>query len=86
MSFKRITISVPEEIAAKAARAVAAAEVESVSAYFAQLAAREPDWVEARAAVDEMLAEVGGVSDADRAWARRALGIEDDDEAAVEVA
>lgn len=78
MSFKRITISVPAEIAAKAARAAEAGEVESVSAYFARLAAREPDWVEARAAVDEMLADAGGLTDEDRAWAKRALGIDDD--------
>ncbi|MDQ3034334.1 MAG: hypothetical protein M3Y87_18140 [Myxococcota bacterium] len=83
MSFKRITISVPEEIAAKAARAAEAGEVESVSAYFAQLAAREPDWVEARAVLDELLEEIGAPSAEDRAWARRALGLDDDAEADV---
>ena len=79
MSFRRITISVPEEVAAKATRAAEAGEVESVSAYFAQLAAREPDWVEARAAVDEMLAEAGELSDGDRAWARALLGLPSSD-------
>ena len=74
MSWKRITISVPAEIAAKAARAAEAGEVESVSAYFAGLAAREPDWVEARAVIDEMIAEAGGISDEDLAWARSVLG------------
>jgi hypothetical protein len=76
VSFKRITISVPEEIAQKAARAAEAGEVESISAYFAQLAAREPDWVEANAAIDEMIAEAGGISEADIAWARSVLGLE----------
>ena len=77
MSFKRITISVPEEVANKAARAAEAGQVESVSAYFAQLAQREPDWVEARVAVDELIAEAGGLSDADIAWAREVLGLAD---------
>lgn len=75
MSFRRITISVPEEIAAKAARAAEAGEVESVSAYFAQLAAREPDWVEARAALDSLLVEGDAISEEDRAWARAVLGL-----------
>lgn len=79
MSFKRITISVPEEIARKAARAAEAGKVESVSAYFAELAAREPDWVEAQAAVDEMIAEAGAPSDRDLAWARSVLGLEEAD-------
>jgi hypothetical protein len=79
MSVRRITISVPEEIAEKAARAAEAGEVESVSAYFAELAAREPDWVEARRAIDEMIVEAGGLSDEDVAWAREVLGIDDSD-------
>jgi len=41
--MQRITICVPDEIASKAQRAVAAAEAESVSAYFVGVAAREPD-------------------------------------------
>jgi hypothetical protein len=73
VSLKRITISVPAEIAAKAQRAADGGDVESVSAYFAGLAAREPDWVEARAAVDAMVTEVGGLSAQDLAWARAVL-------------
>ncbi len=84
MSYKRITISVPDEVAAKASRAAEAGEVESVSAYFAQLAAREPDWVAARAIIDEMITESGGLSDEDIAWARKVLAIDtlEDDETA----
>jgi hypothetical protein len=74
MSLKRITISVPEEIAAKAQRAAEAGQVESVSAYFARLAAREPDWAEAEAVLDEMIAEAGGLTEEARAWARSVLG------------
>jgi hypothetical protein len=73
MSLKRITISVPEEIAAKAQRAAEPGEVESVSAYFARLAAREPDWAEAESVLNEMIAEAGGLSDEARAWARSVL-------------
>jgi hypothetical protein len=76
MSIKRVTISLPEDVAAKAARAVEAGQAESVSAYFVALAEREPDWAAARAALDAMIAEAGGLSDSDRAWARSALGSE----------
>lgn len=83
MTYKRVTISVPEEVLAKAQRAAEAGEVESVSAYFARLAAREPDWAEAQAVVDEMIAEIGGLSDDDRAWARGVLGIDEPGEQGV---
>lgn len=73
MALKRITIRVPAEIAAKAQRAADGGDVESVSAYFAGLAAREPDWVEARPVVDAMVAAAGGLADADVAWARSVL-------------
>jgi hypothetical protein len=77
MKVKRITISVPANIAAKAARAAHAGEVESVSDYFASLAANEPDWVEARAAIDEMIADTRRMTEKDTAWARAVLGIGD---------
>jgi hypothetical protein len=74
--MKRLTISVPDEIAAKAQRAVDAGDADSVSGYFAYLAEHEPDWAAARVVVDEMIAEVGGLTDADRAWARALLGLD----------
>jgi len=73
MSSTRITISVPEQVAAKAQRAVESGHAESVSGYFAELAKREPDWAEARAALDEMIDEAGGISHDDRQWARSVL-------------
>ncbi|MGQ0778738.1 MAG: hypothetical protein ACT4NY_30710 [Pseudonocardiales bacterium] len=79
MSHSRITISVPEQIAAKAQRAVEAGQAESVSGYFAGLAEREPDWAQARAALDEMIEEAGGISEEDRRWARSVLGLDDGD-------
>lgn len=75
MSPKRLTISVPEEIAIKAQRAAESGQVESVSAYFAELAAREPDWVAAQEAVAELLNAAGPLDEDDRAWARALLGL-----------
>jgi hypothetical protein len=76
MSLARITISVPEQIAAKAQRAVESGQAESVSGYFTGLAEREPDWAEARAALDEMIEEAGGIPEEDRCWARSVLGLD----------
>jgi len=73
--MQRITISVPDEVAAKAHRAVAAGDASNVSAYFTGLAEREPDWATARAIVAEMVAEIGGVTEDDIAWAEQTLGI-----------
>ncbi|HEX6194842.1 MAG TPA: hypothetical protein VFZ37_02965 [Jiangellaceae bacterium] len=74
MSIKRVTISVPDDVAAKAARAVEAGHAESVSAYFVGLAEREPDWVEAASVVEAMIADAGGITADDRSWARAVLG------------
>lgn len=73
--MKRLTISVPDEVAEKAQRAVRSGDEESVSAYFGHLAEREPDWVTAREAVDEMITDIGGIPDDARAWARETLGL-----------
>lgn len=80
--MKRLTISVPDEVSDKAQRAVAAGRAESVSGYFATLAENEPDWVLFREVVAEAVAEAGGVSEDDRAWARNALGLVVDERAA----
>lgn len=71
-TMKRITISVPDDVAEKAANAVANGDAPSVSAWFSRLARREPDWVAAKAVMAELAAEAG-VTDDDRAWARAAL-------------
>jgi len=77
--MKRITISVPDEVAAKARRAVAVGIAPSMSAYFVQLAQRdsdgEPDWDAARAVIDEMVESIGGLSEEDIAWAEESLGL-----------
>lgn len=77
-SLRRVTISVPADIAAKAHRAVESGLAESVSGYFVGLAQREPDWAQARSVLDEMIDEAGGIPDEARQWARAALGIDED--------
>ncbi|MFE3442543.1 hypothetical protein ACFXNW_05890 [Nocardia sp. NPDC059180] len=67
--MKRVTISVPDDVAEAAAAAVNAGEFASVSAYFAAASGKLGDWLAARAALDEMITEAGGLSDADRAAA-----------------
>jgi Arc/MetJ-type ribon-helix-helix transcriptional regulator len=78
--MKRLTISVPDEIAAKAQCAVEAREAPSVSAYIADAVAREPDWAAGRAAGAAMIAEIGGLADAEVRAAEERLGIRDEDE------
>jgi hypothetical protein len=73
--MKRITISVPDEVADKAQHAVDAGDAANISAYFSRLAEREPDWSAARGVVAEMVARVGGVNEDDLAWAEQTLGI-----------
>ncbi|WP_067833538.1 hypothetical protein [Nocardia lijiangensis] len=79
--MKRITISIPDDVAAKADNAVARGDASSVSAWFSEIARREPDWTAAQEAADELAAEAG-VTDADMAWARAVLGLDAMDGAA----
>lgn len=75
-----MTICVPDDVAATAQRAVDDGDIPNVSAYFTRLAQpgqKEPDWVAAREIVAEMAEEIGGVSEADMAWAEESLGIRD---------
>lgn len=68
----RITISIPDDLAAKADRAVEAGLAPSVSSWFAALARREPDWAAAETVLAELATEAG-VTDADREEAAAAL-------------
>ncbi|MEV6771075.1 hypothetical protein AB0N05_20895 [Nocardia sp. NPDC051030] len=68
----KITISVPDEIADKANRAVKAGLASSVSAYFTDLAKREPDWAAAAEIMAELSAEAG-VTEVDLAEADAVL-------------
>jgi hypothetical protein len=73
--MKRLTISVPEGVADKAQRAIDAGEAPSISAYFADIAQREPDWAAGRAALARMIAEIGGLTAADISAAEERLGL-----------
>lgn len=79
MSISRITISVPEQIAANAQRAGRVGPGRQCVGILTALAEREPDWVQARAALDEMIEEAGGIPDVDRRWARSVFGLGEDD-------
>lgn len=79
MALKRVTIRVPEEVLAKARRAVDEGRAASVSAYFVRLAAREPDWVAAQKVIDELIAEMGGIDPETEAWVDSVLGDDEDD-------
>ena len=78
LGMKRVTISIPDEIAEKATRAVQQNRAESVSAYFVALAEREPDWALAEEAVRELLGSNDEISSKDSDWASEVLGVEPD--------
>ena len=70
--MSKITISIPDDIADKANQAVQAGLATSVSAWFTDLARREPDWV-AAAAILAALTDEAGVTEADMSEAAAAL-------------
>jgi Arc/MetJ-type ribon-helix-helix transcriptional regulator len=75
MTRRKIAITLPEEQVAAARRAVAEGRSPSVSAYISQALARRDADDELAEAVAEIYAEAGQPTAADRAWARRALGL-----------
>ena len=75
--MKRITISIPDDVAAKADQAVAHGDAPSVSAWFSEVARREPNWSAAEDIIEEMIFDAGGLSEADREWADQQLKSDD---------
>jgi Arc/MetJ-type ribon-helix-helix transcriptional regulator len=75
MTRQKIAITLPEEQVAAARRAVAEGRSPSVSAYISQALARRSADEELADTLAEIYAESGLPTDADRAWARRALGL-----------
>jgi hypothetical protein len=73
--MKRLTISVPDDVVDKAQRAVDAGEAPSVSAFFADIAEREPDWAAGRAVLNAMITEIGGLTEAEISAAEKRLGL-----------
>lgn len=73
----KIAISLPDEQVAAARRAVAEGRAASVSAYIAQALSDRGQYAELSELLADMASEQGPPSEDDRAWARRALGLED---------
>lgn len=68
----KITISIPDDVHVKASHAVEAGLASSVSAWFTELARREPDWATAAEIIADLASEAG-VTEADRAEAAAAF-------------
>jgi antitoxin ParD1/3/4 len=76
MTRKKIAITLPEEQVAAARQAVAQGRAPSVSAYISQALARRDADDELQEMLAEIYAQAGPPTDADRAWARHALGMD----------
>jgi antitoxin ParD1/3/4 len=76
MTRKKIAITLPEEQVAAAQQAVAQGRAPSVSAYISQALARRDADDELQEMLAEIYAQAGPPTDADRAWARHALGMD----------
>lgn len=68
MSIKRITISVPEELADKVREA---AGDEPISTWMTKLVEQELDYEQADRLWEEYMAEVGPIPESDQAWVDR---------------
>jgi Arc/MetJ-type ribon-helix-helix transcriptional regulator len=77
MTREKIAITLPEEQVAAARQAVAEGRAASVSAYISQALGRRDADEELAETVAEIYAEAGQPTAEERAWARRALGIEE---------
>lgn len=76
MTRRKIAITLPEEQVAAARQAVADGRAASVSAYISQALARRDADEELADSIAEIYAQAGQPTEADRAWARQALGLE----------
>jgi Arc/MetJ-type ribon-helix-helix transcriptional regulator len=76
MTREKIAITLPEEQVAAARQAVAEGRAASVSAYISQALARRDADEELAETMAEIYTESGRPTADERAWARRALGIE----------
>lgn len=71
----KIAVSLPDELVDAARRAVAEGRASSVSAYIASAIADKTRFDDLEALLSDMAAEAGPPDDADRRWAREALGL-----------
>ncbi len=72
----KIAISLPDEVLAAARQAVADGRASSLSGYISSTLAERQDYEDLAELLAEMAGETGRPSDADRRWARRALGLD----------
>lgn len=72
----KIAVSLPDEEVAAARLAVAEGRAPSVSAYVASALAQRSAYDDLAQLLAEMAAEAGPPTEEDRAWARRALGLD----------
>lgn len=76
MTMSKIAVSLPEDLIARARRAVARGRAESVSAYVAAALAEKGKLDDLAELLREMLAETGGpLTAAERCAADKALGV-----------
>ena len=75
----KIAVSLPDELVEKAKAAVRSGRAASVSAYVAEALAAHSGRQTLREVLDDFFEEFGHPTAEDRAWARRQLGIEDDE-------
>ena len=75
MTRQKIAITLPEEQVAAARHAVAEGRSPSVSAYISEALARRSADEDLADTLAEIYAESGPPTDAERSWARRALGL-----------
>jgi Arc/MetJ-type ribon-helix-helix transcriptional regulator len=71
----KIAVSLPDHLVARAKRAVAQGDAESVSAYVATALERQAKAETLTALLDDLDAIHGAPTDEDFAWADRALGL-----------
>jgi hypothetical protein len=76
MTREKIAITLPEEQVAAARQAVAEGRAASVSAYISQALGHRDADEELAESIAEIYADAGQPTSADRAWARRVLGLE----------
>lgn len=72
----KIAVSLPDELVAAARQAVADGRAQSVSGYIASALEEQARYGRLAALLAEMAADAGAPTQSDRAWARRALGLD----------
>lgn len=75
MTTVKVTVTIPEELAARADEAVAAGKAKSFSAYVSEALAERTDREDLAEIVADWRKETGPATEEEREWARSALGL-----------